>query len=207
MPLMESWDDDIEEESRGVGTRVFISILAGVLIFGLAVGGAYSIGLSVGRSQAPDAAPLQLASESGGTGQTNEPASIAAGSDQELPPEVVQDLREQGMSEEDIVAITAGSGQFSSGESRDPGDSIAYSGPDTIPVSGSVVSVDGDVLTVSTAEGEQKVRAIDGTVIELTERGDVSDIDIGDVVTIMAVRGPEEDVLEAASITAMPAEE
>ena len=67
--------------------------------------------------------------------------------------------------------------------------------------------MDGGIVTVSTPEGEQKVRAIDMTVIELTEKGDVSDIRVGDVVTIMAVRGPEEDLLEAASITVVSAEE
>ena len=204
---MEPWDDD-EEESQGMRGRVFIGLLLSVLAFGLAIGGAYSIGLSVGRGQAEEVAPaLPLASESGQIGEGSEPAVIAPGPDQELPPEVIRDLREQGMSEEEIASILGDFSQSATGGAGNSGDAITHSGPNTIPVNGSVVSVDGGIVTVSTPEGEQKVRAIDMTVIELTEKGDVSDIRVGDVVTIMAVRGPEEDVLEAASITAVSAEE
>ena len=74
-------------------------------------------------------------------------------------------------------------------------------------LTGTIESIDGDMITLSTPAGSQRISTISGTRITITQAGDIDDLTVGDRVTIAAVAGPEPDVLEAASITSVSTEE
>ena len=74
-------------------------------------------------------------------------------------------------------------------------------------LTGTIESIDGDVITLSTPAGPQRISTISGTRITITQAGDIDDLTVGDRVTIAAVPGPEPDVAEAVSITVVSVEE
>ena len=74
-------------------------------------------------------------------------------------------------------------------------------------LTGTIESIDGDVITLMTPAGSQRISTISGTRITITQAGDIDDLTVGDRVTIAAVPGPEPDVAEAVSITVVSVDE
>ncbi len=222
-------ESDEEEPSGGPGARVFTGIAVLALVVGLSIGGAFGIGVQVGQSQAQDVEgvpPLAITAEESAAVEIDEdtaPETVTFGpgggevlsGDGEIPPEVIQQMREQGATEADLAAIRAQVRQFQSGQgagfAQDRPRFMAGTGAaDTdigMRMAGTIESIDGNTITLMTPTGLQRISTIAGTRITVTQSGDLNDLAVGDRVTIAAVPGPSPDTLEAASITAVSVDE
>ncbi len=215
----DEFDDDIQDE--GVRGRTLFRLLASALLLGLLLGGAYALGLQMGRGQAPveETPPLafsggQTESASGQAGPIEEgPVTTVAGSGFTVSPQEIQAMREAGLSEDEIEEILADAG-LSEGEIEALLTAPAQLtvGTDGAPVPGNaetltgrIESIEGDTITIATKEGSQELNTISGTRVRID--GTISDLAIGDAVDVVVVPGPEEDVLEVASITAVSVDE
>ncbi len=210
----DEFDDDIQNE--GVRGRTLFRLLASALLLGLLLGGAYALGLQMGRGQAPVEETPPLAFSGGQTQSPNGQArpleqgqvTTAAGSDSTVSPQEVQAMREAGLSEEEIEEIVAQM-DSASGIGGQLGLSVGLEG-EPVPgnaetLTGRIESIEGDTITIATEEGPRKLSTISGTRVRID--GTITDLAIGDAVDVVVVPGPEEDVLEVASITVGPVDE
>ncbi|MCY4575917.1 MAG: hypothetical protein OXC55_04875 [Chloroflexi bacterium] len=217
-----------EERSGGLGARAFMGLAALVLVIGLSISGAFVIGIQVGQSQQEEVEEVpQLALTADDSleeeGDDAAPVVTFGGpgeSGGEIPPEALRQIqaqmRAQGASEEEIAAISvelqqsrAGQGQgFRQGR---PGFLVGTGGADDTDIgtrmAGTIESIDGNTITLMTSTGLQRISTIAGTRITVTQLGDLADLAAGDRVTVAVVPGPEQDLLEAASITAVSGDE
>ncbi len=210
-----------EEHSNGPGARVFLGIAGLVLVVGLSIGGAFGIGVQVGQSQAEnveEVPPLAITAEDSFTevevdseNADTEIVTFGPGGG-EIPPEAIRQMRAQGATDADIAAIRAQFGQFQRGEGAGfpqgrPGFLAGTGDTDNAEIgtrmNGTIESLDGNTITLMTPTGLQRISTISGTRITVTQSGEIDDLSIGDRVTVTVVPGPEEDLLEAASITAV----
>ncbi len=214
-----------EEQPGGPGARVFIGIAGLVLVVGLSIGGAFGIGVQVGQSQTEDVEevpPLAITAEGSFTEvevddeeSDTETVTFGPGSG-EIPPEVIQQMRAQGATEADIAGIRAQFGQFQRGQGEGfpqgrpafmAGTGDTDNGEIGTRMNGTIESIDGSTIILMTPTGLQRISTIAGTRITVTQSGEIDDLSIGDRVTVAVVPGPEEDVPEAASITAVSVDE
>ncbi len=213
-----------EEKAGGPGARVFLGIAGLVLVVGLSIGGAFGIGVQVGQSQAEDVEevpPLAISAEESApiaeTAEDVDTQTVTFGpGGGEIPPEAIQQMRAQGATEADIAAIRAQFGQFQRGQGAGfpqgrpgfvAGTGDTDSGEIGTRMNGTIESIDGNTITLMTPTGLQRISTISGTRITVTQSGEIDDLSIGDRVTVAVVPGPEQDVLEAASITAVSVDE
>ena len=210
----DEFDDDIQDE--GVRGRTLLRLLASALLLGLLLGGAYALGLQMGRGQAPVEETPPLAFPGGQTQSPNGQAgpleqgqvTTAAGSDSTVSPQEIQAMREAGLSEEEIEEMVAQM-DSASGVGGQLGLSVGLEG-EPVPgnaetLTGRIESIEGDTITITTEEGTRELNTISGTRVRID--GTISDLAIGDAVDVVVVPGPEEDVLEAASITVASVDE
>lgn len=122
-------------------------------------------------------------------------------------------MREAGLSEGEIEEILADAG-LSEGEIEAlltaPAQLTVRTDGAPVPgnaetLTGRIESIEGDTITIATEEGSQELNTISGTRVRID--GTISDLAIGDAVDVVVVPGPEEDVLEVASITAVSVDE
>ena len=214
-----------EEQAGGPGARVFMGIAGLVLVVGLSVGGAFGMGVQVGQSQTGDVEevpPLAITAEDSftevevGDGDTDTETVTFGPGGGEIPPEAIQQMRAQGATEADIAAIRAQFGQFQRGQGAGfpqgrpaflAGTGDTDSGEIGTRMNGTIESIDGNTITLMTPTGLQRISTISGTRITVTQPGEIDDLSIGDRVTVAVVPGPEQDVFEAASITAVSVDE
>lgn len=220
-----------EEQAGGPGPRIFMGIAGLVMVVGLSIGGAFAIGVQVGQSQAEDleeipalaitaeepAAVLEADEDTDTETVTFGPRggeNLAA--DGEIPPQVIQQMRAQGATDADIAAIRAQVRQFQRGEGAGfpqgrsafvAGTGDTDNGEIGTRMNGTIESIDGNTIMLMTPTGLQRISMISGTRITVTQSGEIDDLSIGDRVTVTVVPGPEEDLLEAASITAVSVDE
>lgn len=214
-----------DEEGGGLSGRAFMGIAAVVLAVGLSIGGAFAVGVQVGQGQQEDVEevpPLAITAEEPavvdleGDDAEVEMVTFGPDDDREIPPEVVEAMREQGVTEADLAQMRLDIREFQGGEGAGfprgrPGFSVGTGDADNADIgtriNGTVQSIDGNVITLMTPTGPQRIATIAGTQITVTQSGEIGDLDVGDRVTVAAVPGPDEDILEAASITAVGVEE
>ena len=218
-----------EEQAGGLGAKTFMGIAALVLVIGLGLGGAFAIGVQVGQSQqegVEETPPLAITAEESfleideddvaAEAELESVTFVGPGGDGEIPPEVLRQMREEGVSEEQINTLRARVRQFQQGQGQGfgqgrPGFVAGTGGADDAGIgtrmTGTIESIEGDVITLMTPAGPQRISTISGTRITVTQTGDLDDLAIGDRVTVAAVPGPNPEILEAASITAVSVEE
>ena len=220
-----------EEHAGGPGARVFMEIAGLVLVVGLSIGGAFGIGVQVGQSQAEDVEevpPLAITAEDSFIEMEEDDEDADAESvtlgprgggvlsgDGEIPPEVIQQLRAQGATDADIAAMRAQVREFQRGEGAGipqgrPGFLAGAGAADAdigARMTGTIESIDGDTIVLTTPAGPQRVSTIAGTRITVTRTGGIDDLAVGDQVAVATVPGPDTDTLEAASITVVPVDE
>ena len=218
---IESTEDERSGRSSG---RVFMGIAAFVLLVGLGIGGAFAIGLQIGRGQVEteeEVPPLAITAEEPAVvletdDETSPGQFVTTGPESEIPPAVIERMRAEGASDEDIAAIRAQFAQFQGAAPQGfrqnragfaVGTGDADSGEIGTRMNGTIESIDGNTITLMTPTGLQRISTISGTRITVTQSGEIDDLDIGDRVTVAVVPGPEQDVLEAASITAVSIDE
>ena len=214
-----------DEEGGGLSGRAFMGIAAVVLAVGLSIGGAFAVGVQVGQGQQADAEevpPLAITAEEPGVVELDgddaeiETVTFGPDGDGEIPPEVLEAMREQGVTEADLAQMRLDIREFQGGEGAGfprgrPGFAVGTGDADNAAIgtrmTGTIESIDGDTITLMTPAGQQRISTIAGTEITVTRAGGVDELVVGDRVIVAAVPGPDEDVMEAASITAVSVEE
>ncbi len=199
------------EESGGVSARLFVGLVVLLLVFGGSVGAAYALGAQAGRSQAQERAEVPpLASTVDELPGAPQQGFITEEAPSEIPPEILQQMRAQGVSEEEIQAAriqlrtfqAQGFGPTQAGVRCPSASARGPAGPDnSIRLNGAVQEIEGDAIVIMTPSGPQRIRTIAGTRITITFEGEATDLTVGDTVTVVALPGPEDDTLEAATIT------
>ena len=199
------------EESGGVSGRFFVGLVVLLLIFGASIGGAYALGSKAGRSQAQAMADVPpLASTVDELPEAPQRGLITQEAPSEIPPEILQQMRAQGVSEEEIQAARIqlrafegqGFGPLRTGINRPSATAREDAAPEnSIRLTGAVQSIEDSAIVVMTPDGPQRIGTIAGTRITITFEGGTADLTVGDTVNVLAVPGPEPDTLEAATIT------
>ena len=183
-----------------MNTKGFLLLVVTVVVIGGSIGGAFSGGLALGRTQTDNLTPETALLQQFGGGQ------FPSGSSSGGP-----------LAEGRLGGIATGGQVFrSEGESRVSGDAPTGFGdrsgfdPSAFSrsiVSGTVGAVDGNVLTVTTDSGETKVNLGDESTIQLFESGTPSDLSTGDRVLVIASGANEiGDPVDAASVIVNPPE-
>ena len=202
---------ELPEESGGVSARLFVGLVVLLLLFGGSVGAAYALGAQAGRSQAQERAEAPpLASTVDELPSAPQQGLITEEAPSDIPPEILQQMRAQGMSEEEIQAARTqlrafreqGFGPPQAGVGRPGAAARESTGFDnSVRLTGAVQEIEGDAIVIMTPSGPQRVRTIAGTRITIVFEGETTDLTVGDMVTVVAVPGPEEDTLEATTIS------
>ena len=179
--------------------KAFVLLLVVVVIIGGSVGGAFIGGVAVGKGQndGPMVADIPVPGGSADVGATSEPGGF-----QQLSPEQVANFRQQAqsgeLSAEDLAQLRQ---QFGGGQA---GAGTGGAGGGFRPgLTGTVKTVEGNEITVSTAQGDLVATVGEDTTIRIFNDGAISDLIEGMAVTVVGTRD-ESGTLEAATITAAP---
>ncbi|MSQ40056.1 MAG: hypothetical protein EXR55_00010 [Dehalococcoidia bacterium] len=138
-------------------------VLVAVLLLGAGLGGAFASGLALGKSQGSAAARSTLSAPStSGSGQRSQG---------QLTPEQMQQLRQQ---------LQGQSGQGGFGGFAGRGG-----------LTGTVDKVEGNTVTITTAQGPLQATLSADTTIQKTTVGTVADLTPGLRVTVVSQRGTD----------------
>ena len=178
----------------------FTMMLVGMVVLGVALGGAFLGGMAVGGGdEAEAAAPTaslqaprlggQGAATAGGSSRQQLRSRIQSG---DLSPEDLAQLRQQF------------GGQFGStggteGQTGGGAEGFATGGR----LRGTIESIDGNVLTLNTAQGTLHVTISPDTTIQVTTEAAVTDLSNGMTLTVMGERA-EDGTFAAATIFSLP---
>jgi hypothetical protein len=173
-----------------MSTKGFLLLLATVIVIGGSIGGAFSGGLALGRSQSDDDDPIAALLEQRLGGLSGGPLSEGSGaggvfSGQAYP---------SGEGESEITPRGPRQAGVTTGISRDA-------------LNGTVSSLEGSLLTVSAGDRENQVDLGGNTVVQVFGLGTPEDISQGDRVLVIAAGdtsggGP----VDAISVTVNPPE-
>ncbi len=156
-------------------TKVFMLLLVAVMVLGGGLGGAFAGGMALGKSQGKEAALNAL------------PAQAPSDPSQQLPgqftPEQLQQFRQQFQDQ-------AGRGGALGGAGR--------SG-----LAGSIETIEGNTVTINTAQGPLQAIISADTTIQMSVAGTVDDLKTGLRVTVIGQRG-EDGTVTARSIIIAP---
>ncbi len=160
-------------------TKAFMLLLVGVLMLGGGIGGAFASGMAIGKSQGKDAAQKTLAPLSpSGSGQQTQG---------QLTEEQLQQFRQQFQ-----------------GQSGQTGQDGAQVIPGRGGLTGTVEKIEGNTLTVNTAQGPLQATIGADTTIQMSVQGTAQDLKTGLRVTVVGQRGQDGNVA-ATSIIITPA--
>ncbi len=192
--------------------KAFILLLVVVVIIGGSVGGAFIGGVAVGKGQeeGPPVAVLEVPGRSDAAGSTAAGATTEPGGFQQLSPEQVANFRQQAqsgeLSAEDLARLRQ---QFGGGQAG-AGAAAGGAGGDFTPgggfrpgLTGTVKGVEGNEITISTAQGDLVATIGEETTIRLIDDGAIADLLEGMSVTVVGARD-ESGAIEATTITAAP---
>ncbi len=158
-------------------TKVFVLLLAGVLVGGVGVGGAFAGGLALGKSQGKEAAQKTL--------PTLSPSGSGQQTQGQLTQEQLQQLRQQFQGQ--------------------TGQGGAQGLPGRGGLTGTIEKIEGNTLTINTAEGLPLQATIGAnTTIQMSVQGTAKDLETGLRVTVVGQRGADGNVA-ATSIIITPA--
>ena len=187
-----------------MSTKGFFLLVMTVMVIGGSIGGAFSGGLALGRSQSDDAAPeTAFLQQRFGAGQVTSDGFTGG----RLPG---SGLTGGGSPGGQLGGVTSGGlqirpeGESSTGQDGATGlrgGPFGGRGGFGGIVGGTVVSVDGAAFTVSTDSGETTVTLDDDSLIQLTRTGTADDLSAGDRVFVIATGAVESgEPVVAASV-------
>ena len=192
-----------------MSTKGFLLLIATVVAIGGSIGGAFSGGLALGRSQSDDAASefailQQLVGGQSFSGTA--PGGAFTGGQLGGGAPDVQGFRDgqRFRSEGDAQGGQDAPSGFGGGNFGGPG---GFSGGAFFPsiLSGSVSAVDGNLITVTTDSGETQVTIDEDSTIQIYEAGTVNDLSTGDRVTVILAGDAESgEPASAASVIVNP---
>ena len=167
--------------------RQFIALAIAVVVFGGGLGASFAGGVAVGRNQAEStaaASPMQ--------------PIIAPGAAQTVPSAPLQAGGEP--TQEDLELLRRQLGQLG------PGGFTGANGAGpqlTQGLTGTVESLEGDVVSITTAQGTVQARIGDDTTIQRLVTVDAAGLESGLQVTVAGQRAPD-GALEADTIFVIP---
>ena len=181
-------------------TKGFFLLIATVVAIGGSIGGAFSGGLALGRSQSGDAAPEIAVLQQFGGGQfslDDLPSGLFSGGQLSG---VTQDAQRSRPGGEAQTGQDAPSG-FGGG---DFGGRLAGAFFRNI-LNGSVSAVDGNLITITTDSGETQVTIGEDSTIQIYEAGTFDDLSVGDrVMVILTGEAESGEPAAAASVIVNP---
>lgn len=194
-----------------MGSKAFLSLIVAVLVVGGALGGSFFAGVSMGKNQveaAPQTDTSQFTPPSLDDGQqaTGGQTVLDAGDlrqrlqSGDITPEEAAQLREQFQNQGGFGGADGGGfGGFAGGG----GGGFTGGGFGGGGLTGTVASVDGNTITVETAQGPLQATIGDETTIR--ELADLTLADLIEGMQLTVIGQPGEDgVVEAISITIVP---
>jgi len=159
-----------------MNTKAFISLLVGVLVLGGSIGGAFVGGMALGESRGEEVARSSSAME---------PTSgLPEGFQGQFSQEQLDQLRQRFQDQ-------LGEGAESQGFAGLAG------------LTGTVEKVEGNTVTVNTAQGPLQATIGADTIIQSFTEGTLADLETGTQVTVTGQRG-EDGTVEARSILITP---
>ena len=175
----------------------FVILLAGMLVFGLALGGAFVAGTIVGgdgdeetAATTPSIPAPTTGGQAGGGGSALRQqlaAQIQAG---ELTPQDIARLRQQfagGAAGGGAVGGGAAGGGFLAGRA----------------VQGTIEGIEGDVITLNTFQGAIRVTIPSEATIQVTKTGVIADLSNGMTVAVTGERS-EDGTFTAENVIGLP---
>ena len=184
--------------------RQFIALAIAVVVFGGGLGASFAGGVAVGRNQAEStaaASPMQpiIAPGAAQTGPSA-PQDTAAGV-QEAVGRIEQRLQTGGEpTPEDLELLRRQLGQLGPGGFT----GADGAGPQSAQgLTGTIESVEGDLVSITTAQGTVQARIGDDTTIQRLVTVDAAGLESGLQVTVAGQRAPD-GALEADTIFVIP---
>ena len=176
-----------------MNTKAFVILLVGMLVLGGAIGGAFVGGMAVGGSQESDATE-----ESPTTAPTTGLGQQAPG---ETGQQSLDDLRQRfqsgDISQEDMAQLRQ---QFQGQGGMGPGGAGF---PGRTGLTGEIEKIEGNTVTVNTAQGPLQATIGGETVIQKYTESTLDDLAVGMNVTVTGALS-EEGTVEAVSIMVVP---
>ena len=172
-----------------------------VVALGGSIGGAFSGGLALGRTQGHDAFPESAVLRQFGDGQSSTGVSPSG--------EILGDRLGGATGDSQVFRFEGEpqNGQETPSGSGDPGGFGSGGTFSRNVLTGAIGSVDGNLLTVTTESGETQVNLTDDATIQLYESGTAADLSPGDQVLVFASSSAEgSEVLDATSVIVNPPE-
>ena len=175
--------------------KAFAILLAGMLVFGLALGGAFVAGTIVGGGDEEEAAattPSIPAPTTGGQagGQSLRQQIAAQIQSGELTPEQIAQLRQQ----------VAGAAGGAAGAGRGAGGGGFLAGR---AVQGTIEGIEGNVVTLNTVQGTVRVTISSDATIQVTKTGGIADLSNGMNVAVTGERS-EDGTFTAENVIGLP---
>ena len=213
-----------------MSTKAFVLLLFGVLVFGGGLGGSLVAGLTVGKGQEAEAAPIVVptlpapssaaarpsaAPETDGVDLSNLRERAQSG---ELSQDELTTLREQFQSQFGAGGTGGGGGfggtgggfggggfggtggGFGGGGFGGTGGGFGGGGP---ALTGTITAVEGNVLTLNTAQGRLEVSVSEDATIRQTTEATIADLTDGIRITVFGQRG-DDGVVAATTIQVVP---
>ena len=175
--------------------KAFAILLAGMLVFGLALGGAFVAGTIVGggdETEAAVTAPSVPAPTTGGQagGQSLREQLAAQIQSGELTPQDIARLRQQ-------AAGAAGGGAGAAGGAAGGGFLAGRA------VQGTIEGIEGNVITLNTIQGTIQVSISSEATIQVTKTGGIADLSNGMTVAVTGERS-EDGTFTAENVIGLP---
>ena len=182
-----------------MSTKGFLLLIFTVIIIGGSIGGAFSAGLALGRSQNDDAAPGgALLQQQFGGGQLPF-GGIQGGQFGGAPSD--GPVAGEGAQAGQVAPAGSGAGDF--GGRGGTGDGTPAPGL----LSGTIGAVNGNVLSITTDLGESQVTLGDDSTIQVYGTGTTEDLAGGDRVLVIAIGDLEsENPVDAMLVVVDPPE-
>ena len=175
----------------------FVILLAGMLVFGLALGGAFVAGTIVGggdeettATTSPSIPAPTTGGQAGGGGQSLRQQLAAQAQSGNLTPEQIAQLRQQ------FAGGAAGTGAAGGGAAG--GGFLAGRA-----VQGTIEGIEGDVITLNTFQGAIRVTVPSEATIQVTKTGVIADLSNGMTVAVTGERS-EDGTFTAENVIGLP---
>ncbi len=175
----------------------FAILLAGMLVFGLGLGGAFVAGTIVGggddettATTSPSIPAPTTAGDAGGGGQLLRQQLAAQAQSGNLTPEQIAQLRQQ------FGGGAAGGG--AAGGADAGGGFLAGSA-----LQGTIEGIEGDVITLNTFQGTIRVTVPSEATIQVTKTGVIADLSNGMTVAVTGERS-EDGTFTAENVIGLP---
>ena len=184
-------------------TKTFTLLLLGLLLFGGGLGGSFVAGLLIGSSQEAEAAPV-VAPSVYAADQGAAPPSTAPDGDGSEFADLIERAQSGELSEDEMTTLREqfqSRSQGAGGRGRSTGwGGFGGRGP---ALTGTVTVVEGNVLTLSTAQGDLQVYVGEDITIRQTVEVAIEDLPDGTRITVIGQSG-DDGVIAADTIQVIP---